>query len=70
MIGSTLYLVGKEVSNNQYVKSTQPCSMCKREIINAGIETVIVRDNYNDFRTIKVQEWIDNDETLNLQSGY
>lgn len=70
MIGSTLYLSGREVSTGQYVKNSSSCSMCKRMIINAGISTVIIRDDDNNYRTIRVQDWIDNDESLNGQIGY
>lgn len=53
MIGSTLYLVGKEVNGNLYVENTEPCSLCKRFIINAGIKEVIVRVNKNTYKNIK-----------------
>ena len=39
-------------------------------IINAGIKTVIVRDNENDYRIIDVNSWIENDESLNGTFGY
>ena len=44
--------------------------MCKRMIINAGIDTVIVRDTANEYRTIPVQEWIDHDESIDGSMGY
>ena len=37
MIGSALYLVGVEADTGEYVKNSCSCSMCKRQIINAGI---------------------------------
>ena len=65
MIDSTMYLVGKEVSDGSYIKNSNSCSMCKRMIINAGIATVVIRDSKEEFRTIDVQtEWIDKDESL------
>ncbi|MGN0628922.1 MAG: deoxycytidylate deaminase [Oscillospiraceae bacterium] len=71
MIGSTLYLVGKEVSTGEYVKNANPCSMCKRQIINSGIETVIIRDDEKNYRVINVNdEWIANDESLEGVFGY
>ena len=71
MIGSTLYLVGKEVSTGEYVKNANPCSMCKRQIINSGIETVIIRDDNETYRVIDVNdEWITNDESLEGVFGY
>ena len=71
MIGSTLYLVGKEKSSGEYIREANPCSMCKRLIINAGIATVIVRDTADDFRSIVVlDDWITNDESLDSSFGY
>lgn len=70
MIGSALYLVGVEAGTGEYVKNSCSCSMCKRLIINAGIETVYVRDTEDEYRVIPVQEWIDNDESLEGAMGY
>lgn len=70
MIGSTIYLSGREVSTGEYIMKSNSCSMCKRMIINAGIETVVVRDTENEYRVINVQEWIDNDESLSGTMGY
>ncbi len=70
MLNSTLYLVGKEVSTNDYVKNTCSCSMCKRLIINAGIKTVVVRIDKNKFKVIDVNDWINEDESLSGQRGY
>ncbi|QGU94132.1 cytidine deaminase [Clostridium bovifaecis] len=70
MIGSTLYLVGKEMNNGDLVKDASPCSLCKRFIINAGISRVIIRDTKIDYRTIDVQEWIDNDDSLKGDGSY
>ena len=70
MLGSTLYLVGLEVETGNIVANSCSCAMCKRMIINAGIETVIVRDTKDDFREISVQYWIDDDESLCGTFGY
>lgn len=70
MLGSDLYLVGKEVADGSYVANSCSCSMCKRMIINAGIERVIIRDTKDDYRIIMVQEWIDNDESVAGVLGY
>lgn len=70
MIGSTLYLSGKEVKTGEYIANSNSCSMCKRMIINAGIETVIVRDNEEEYRVIPVSDWIENDDSLNGTFGY
>lgn len=69
MLGSTLYLVGKEKATGEYVRNASPCSMCRRLIINAGILNVIVRDSSEEFRNLVVEEWIFQDDTLG-ESGY
>lgn len=61
-LGSTLYLVGKEAVGGDYVKDASPCSMCRRMIINAGIQNVIVRDTRNEFRNIVTDEWVFNED--------
>ena len=64
MIGSTLYLVGINKRNGEYVKDNKPCTLCKRMIINSGIEKVIMRDSKTEYRIEKVKDWIENDDTL------
>ena len=70
MIGATLYLVGKEMSNGEYVQNTSSCAMCKRMVINAGIDKVIVRNNKTDFTEIDVNDWIMSDDSLDALRGY
>lgn len=70
MIGSSLYLVGTEVATGEYVSNSCCCSMCKRMVINAGIEWVYIRDTKDAYRMIPVQEWIDHDESIEGQRGY
>lgn len=70
MIGSTLYLAGREVETGEYIANSNSCSMCKRLVINAGIQTVIIRDTENEYRAINVQDWVDNDESILGSFGY
>ena len=70
MIGSTLYLVGRDMKTGGYVENASPCSMCKRLIINAGIAHVIVRSSKTVFSSIDVTEWIEHDESLSGKFGY
>ena len=70
MIGASMYLSGREVDTGAYISHSNSCSMCKRMIINAGIETVYVRDDEDHYRVIHVQDWIDNDESLDGVFGY
>jgi dCMP deaminase len=70
MIGSTLYLVGIDYESGQVVPNALPCSMCRRLIINAGISTVVVRDDGEHFRVYPVEEWVQKDDSLEAHSGY
>ena len=70
MLGSTLYLTGVEMSDGSYIKNANSCSMCKRMIINAGINKVVVRDDKDHYRMIDVQSWIEDDESLEGKTGY
>ncbi len=70
MIGATLYLVGIDAKSGKYVENSMPCSMCKRFIINSGIKKIIIRDTKTKYRTIEVQDLIDNDESLEGTLGY
>ena len=45
--------------------------MCRKMIINSGIEKVIVRENNdNEYKVIDVKEWIVNDELLKGKITY
>ena len=70
MIGATLYLVGLEADTGEIVANSCCCSMCKRMVINSGIKEVVIRDTTDDYRIISVQDWIDNDESLEGKMGY
>lgn len=70
MIGSTLYLVGKERNTGDYVENANSCSMCKRLIINAGIVKVIIRDDSINYRYLTVDEWVEKDDSLDDHEGY
>jgi len=70
MIGSSMFLCGLEMDTDEYVRNSSCCSMCKRMVINAGIEKVYIRDSKDEYRVVEVQEWIDNDESLEGTFGY
>ena len=70
IIGSTLYMVGVNYEDGQYVKDARPCAMCKRVIINSGIEKIVVRDTKDKYTVVSVQEYIDNDDSLDGTLGY
>ena len=41
-LGSTLYLAGREAKTGELLHDATSCSMCRRLIINAGIERVVI----------------------------
>ena len=63
-LGSTLYLAGREAATGELLRHATSCSMCRRHIINAGIERVIIRTGEVDYEVVPVQEWIDEDDSL------
>ena len=70
MLNGTLYLVGINYNDNTYVQNANPCALCKKMIINAGLKQVVVRDTKEAFRIIDIQDFIDNDESLEESKGY
>ena len=61
-----MYMVGRDAKTGELVDHIDSCSMCKRVVINAGIDKVIVKDKNETlgYRIINVQDWIDYDEVL------
>ncbi len=70
MLGATIYMVCVDPASGEVVSGTSSCMMCKRQIINAGISTVIIRDTDSEYRIINVEEWIENDDSLSGTFGY
>ena len=64
MLGSTLFLVGRDAQSGELLSGTTPCTLCRRTIINAGIKNVIARISETEFTDTPVSEWIENDDTL------
>ena len=70
MLGATLYMACTDPVDGSIVAGTCSCAMCKRTVINAGIETVVIRDTKTEYRTISVSDWIENDDSLEGTFGY
>lgn len=70
MLGASLYLVGYDVADCDYVKDACSCSMCKRLIINAGIEYLYVRSTKKDYKKIAVRSWVVCDDSMSGETGY
>ncbi len=70
LIGSVIYLACKDAKTGEIDGEIEPCLMCKRFIINAGIEKAIVRKTKNEYKIIEVSEWINSDESIINETGY
>ena len=70
MIDATLYLACHDARTDQLDGEVEPCSMCKRLIINAGIKQVIVRQTRDAYKIITVSDWVEQDESLTGSNGY
>ena len=78
MVDSELYLYGWDLKRNGMVQEPGICRICQRLIINADIRAVIIADPVNGIpnaeagycaRTIVVQDWITNDDSLDPTGG-
>ena len=65
--GATMYMVGIDAKTGEVLDHIDSCIMCKRVVINAGIERVIVKDKSSKegYKIDDVNDWIKFDEVLN-----
>ena len=64
MVGGTLYLAGRDAQTGELLHDATSCSMCRRTVINAGLEKVVIRRTEDTFEVVSVQSWIDEDDSL------
>ena len=70
MLGATIYLACIDGKSGELVPNTCSCQMCKRLVINAGIERVIVRNTKDEYTVFNVSDWITDDDSLGGKLGY
>ena len=68
-LGATLYLSGRDAKTGQLLGDTTSCSMCRRLIINAGIDRVIIRSSKTAYSVVHVEDWIREDDTMPVDCG-
>lgn len=66
MVGGTLYLVGRDAQTGELLGDATSCSMCRRMVINAGLERVVIRRTETEFDIISVSDWIAEDDAVSL----
>ena len=54
----------RSARTNELLSDAMSCSMCKRQIINAGIAQVVIRTSPMEYRVIPVSDWVENDDSL------
>ena len=64
MVGGTLYLAGKDAVTGQVLPDATSCAMCRRQIINAGLERVVIRRTAEEYDVVMVRDWIEEDDSL------
>ena len=70
MLGGTLYLVQYRTESGEYEENSGCCQMCRKMIINSGIEKVVVRVNDTEYKVIEIEEWINNDDLIKGKITY
>lgn len=58
MVGATLYLAGKNYQTGELLTDATSCAMCRRMVINAGIERVVIRKTPTEFEVVQVSDWV------------
>ena len=70
MLGATMYLCGIDCKTGELVPDACCCQMCKRLVINAGIEKVIIRNTPDRYTVYNVADWVTDDDSLGGKLGY
>ena len=63
-LGATLYMACRDPETGERIAGSTSCAMCRRLIINAGIERVVIRDTASEYRVVHVEDWIREDDSL------
>jgi dCMP deaminase len=65
MLGATIYMACINPADGKLIPDSTSCSMCRRQIINAGIKKIVIRDTPTEYRVVDVQkEWVEVDDSL------
>ena len=64
MVGGTIYLVGRDARTHALLSDATSCPMCRRLVINAGLEKVVIRRTETEFEVVPVADWVQEDDLL------
>ena len=62
MVGGDIYLVGRDAQTGELLKDATSCMMCRRMVINAGLERVVIRRTDTEFEIVPVSDWVEEDD--------
>ena len=62
MVGGTIYLVGRDARTGELLHDATSCMMCRRMVINSGLEKVVIRRTDTEFEVVPVTDWIAEDD--------
>ena len=64
VLGATLYMVCVDPKTRTLLAGSTSCSMCRRLIINAGLEKVVIRTSPTEYTVVQVRDWVYEDDSL------
>jgi dCMP deaminase len=65
VLGGILYIAG--IDREEKLVEATPCLRCRRILINAGIEKVVIRKEDGGIKYINTQEWVSEDTKTYLE---
>ena len=70
MLASTVLwsIIGKNASTGELLSDATSCSMCRRLVINSGLERVVIRKTPTEFEVVNVSEWVDEDDLQTIKT--
>ena len=63
-LGASLYLHGDDITTGKIIANPEPCQLCRRVIINSGIETVVSMLEDGSIKHTNVADWVDEENQL------
>ena len=54
--------MGRNAQTGELLGDATSCSMCRRMVINSGLEKVVIRKTDTEFEVVPVSDWIVEDD--------
>lgn len=64
MLDGVMYEVCVNPATNEIIHGVDSCQMCKKLIINAGLDKIIFREKNNGYRCVNVRDWLEDDDSM------